>query len=102
MICAVVVLLVVFRLSILMFISVEFQIVDVATKSDCNNAFAYVPDLGAYGLVVYSFEENKSWRVKHNFFHFDPLNGEYNIGGVNFQWTDGIFGMGLGKTTPDG
>lgn len=79
-----------------------FQIVDVAKKTDCDNAYAYVPDLGAYGLVVYSFGENKSWRVKHNFFHFDPLNGDYNIGGVNFQWTDGIFGMGLGKATPDG
>jgi len=76
-------------------------IVDVS-KKDCGNAYAYVPDLGAYSLVVYSFAENKSWRVKHNFFHFDPLNGDYNIGGVNFQWTDGIFGMGLGMPTPDG
>lgn len=77
------------------------QIVDVL-KTDCNNAYAYVPDLGAYGVVVYSFKENKSWRVKHNFFHFDPLNGDYNIGGVNFQWTDGVFGMGLDKPTIDG
>lgn len=79
-----------------------FQIVDVSKQNDCNNAYAYIPDLGAYGLIVYSFQENKSWRVKHNFFHFDPLNGDYNVGGVNFQWTDGIFGMALGKATPDG
>ncbi|KAJ6649551.1 Protein yellow [Pseudolycoriella hygida] len=77
-------------------------IVDVGKKDDCDNAYAYVPDLGAYGLVVYSFKENKSWRVKHNFFHFDPLSGDYNIGGVNFQWTDGIFGLALGRAETDG
>lgn len=77
-------------------------IVDVESKNDCTNTHAYIPDLGAYALVVYSFKNDKSWRIKHNFFHFDPLNGEYNVGGVNFQWTDGIFGLGLGKQTPDG
>lgn len=76
-------------------------IVDTASH-DCDNAFAYVPDLGGYGVVVYSFKDNKSWRVKHNFFHFDPLNGDYNIGGVNFQWTDGVFGMALDQRQPDG
>lgn len=68
----------------------------------CNDAFAYIPDLGAYGVVVYSFREDKSWRVKHNFFHFDPLQGDYNVGGVNFQWTDGVFSLALGKPQPDG
>jgi Major royal jelly protein len=37
--------------------------------------------------------------VKHNFFHFDPLQGDLTVGGVNFQWTDGVFGMALGKPT---
>ncbi|XP_065095002.1 L-dopachrome tautomerase yellow-f2-like [Ochlerotatus camptorhynchus] len=73
-----------------------------ADRGDCNNAFAYVPDLGGYQVIVYSFNEDKSWRVKHNFFHFDPLSGDYNIGGVNFQWTDGVFGMAVGKRLRDG
>lgn len=77
------------------------QIVDVQ-PNDCENAYAYVPDLGAYGVVVYSFKDDKSWRVEHNFFHFDPLNGDYNVGGVNFQWTDGVFGMALGRQANDG
>jgi len=76
-------------------------IVDVQTN-DCDNAYAYIPDLGAYGVVVYSFRKDESWRVKHNFFHFDPLSGDYNVGGVNFQWTDGVFGMAVGRTKPDG
>lgn len=77
------------------------KIVD-ASKSNCDNSYAYIPDLGAYGVIVYSFRDNKSWRVKHNYFHFDPLNGNYNIAGVNFQWTDGVFGMALDKATADG
>ncbi|XP_058455600.1 protein yellow [Malaya genurostris] len=73
-----------------------------AERGDCDNAFAYMPDLGGYQVIVYSFSADKSWRVKHNFFHFDPLAGDYNIGGVNFQWTDGVFGMAVGKRTRDG
>nr|UPO25009.1 yellow-c [Henosepilachna vigintioctopunctata] len=76
-------------------------VVDV-TQGNCENAFAYIPDLGGYGIVVYSLQENNSWRVKHNFFHFDPLNGDFNVGGVNFQWTDGVFGLALGRIQPNG
>ncbi|EDW02839.1 protein yellow [Drosophila grimshawi] len=75
-------------------------IVDVE-RDQCNDAFAYVPDLGAYGVVVYSLRDNKSYRVKHNYFHFDPLQGDFNVGGVNFQWTDGVFGMAVGPLQPD-
>ena len=42
---------------------------------NCNDAYAYLSDLGAYGLVVYSLADNNSWRFHHNFFHFDPING---------------------------
>ncbi|XP_050499256.1 protein yellow [Diabrotica virgifera virgifera] len=66
------------------------------TKSQCDKAFAYLPDLGGYGIVVYSFADNISYRVKHNYFHFDPLKGNLNVGGVNFQWTDGVFSIALG------
>lgn len=76
-------------------------IVDVP-KNGCDDAFAYVPDLGAYATVVYSFKTDKSWRVKHNFFYFDPINGDFNVGGVNFQWTDGVFAMALGPQTEQG
>lgn len=69
----------------------NIQIIDVP-KNRCNDAYAYIPDLGAYGVVVYSFKNEKSWRIKHNFFYFDPVNGDFNVGGVNFQWTDGICG----------
>lgn len=89
------------KIFLLLFFSFRLQIVDVQ-KNDCENAHAYIPDLGAYGVVVYSFKNNKSWRATHNYFHFDPLNGDYNVGGVNFQWTDGVFGIGLGTQKDDG
>lgn len=40
--------------------------------------------------------------MKHNYFHFDPLNGDFNVAGVNFQWTDGVFGMALGRPSNEG
>ncbi|EFA10662.1 yellow-c precursor [Tribolium castaneum] len=76
-------------------------VVDV-NPDKCDEAFAYIPDLGAYSLVVYSWAANDSWRVKHNFFHFDPLKGDFNVGGVNFQWTDGVFGLALGPMQDNG
>jgi len=72
-----------------------------ADRSECQDAFAYIPDLGAYGVIVYSLRNDKSYRVKHNFFHFDPLHGDFNVGGVNFQWTDGVFGLAVGPMNPD-
>lgn len=48
--------------------------VDVA-PGQCDKAYVYMSDLGEYGMVVYSWEKNDSWRISHNFFHFDPLNG---------------------------
>lgn len=71
------------------------------TKDKCDDAHAYIPDLGGSGLVVYSFAANTSWRVKHHYFHFDPLAGNFHVGGQNFQWTDGIFGVALGPVRKD-
>lgn len=71
-------------------------------KDRCDDAFAYIPDLATFAVVVYSLKENDSWRFKHHFFHIDPLQGDFNVGGVNFQWVDGIFGMALGPENQDG
>ncbi|XP_030751704.1 protein yellow [Sitophilus oryzae] len=62
---------------------------------DCHNSYAYLADLGGPGLVVYSWKNNKSWKVTHNFFHINPLAGDMNVAGIPFQWTDGVFGLAL-------
>lgn len=76
-------------------------VIDV-TKDKCDKAFAYLPDLGSNAVIVYSWEQNDSWRVKHHYFHLDPLAGNYDIGGVNFQWVDGVFGIALSPVQEDG
>jgi len=64
---------------------------------DCEDAFAYSADLGKPGLVVYSWKSKTSWRIQHNFFHPDPTAGNFSIGGNNFEWDDGLFGLALSK-----
>ncbi|XP_034952021.1 protein yellow-like [Chelonus insularis] len=69
----------------------------------CDDAFAYMSDELGYGLIVYSWMNNTSYRVTHSYFMPDPLAGDYNIGGLNFQWgEEGIFGMSLSPLTIDG
>lgn len=69
----------------------------------CDDTYAYFSDELGYGLVVYSWEKNKSWRFEHSFFYPDPLRGDFNIGGLNFQWgEEGIFGMALTPIKSDG
>ncbi|XP_056633257.1 L-dopachrome tautomerase yellow-f2-like [Diorhabda sublineata] len=75
--------------------------VDV-TKNTCDDAFAYIPDLGGYGLIVFSLKENRSWRLSHNYFHLEPLAGEFFISGHRFQWNDGIFSTELTLPQADG
>lgn len=49
-------------------------VIDVA-PGQCDKAYAYMSDLTEYGIVIYSWEKNDSWRINHHFFHFDPLSG---------------------------
>jgi hypothetical protein len=71
--------------------------------NSCDDAFAYMSDELGYGLIVYSWLENKSWRFNHGFFLPDPLAGDFNIGGLNFQWfEEGIFGLSLSPVLTSG
>ncbi|KOC64617.1 Protein yellow [Habropoda laboriosa] len=64
----------------------------------CEDTYAYLGDLGGPGMVVYSWKTDKSWLVKHHFFHPDPQGGEFNVSGISFHWTDGLFGISLAPT----
>lgn len=70
---------------------------------NCEDTFAYFSDELGYGLVAYSWEQNRSWRFSHSFFFPDPLRGNFNVAGLNFQWfEEGIFGMALSPIQSDG
>ncbi|KAL0104712.1 hypothetical protein PUN28_016383 [Cardiocondyla obscurior] len=64
-------------------------------KNDCGSAVAYLADVWRYGIVVYDFFKDSSFRIEHHFFYPDPLASRYELHGIKFQWTDGIFGMAL-------
>ncbi|XP_069674644.1 protein yellow-like [Periplaneta americana] len=69
----------------------------------CDDTFVYASDELGHGLLVYSWEQNTSWRVEHGYFHPDPLKGDFNIAGLNFQWfEEGIFGIALSPLKNDG
>lgn len=68
-------------------------------NDDCVNAYAYLGDVFRYGLIVYSYKMNRSWRLTHSYFYPDPLASDYSLDGIQFQWVDGLFGMAL--STPD-
>lgn len=63
--------------------------------SEQDDAFAYIADVWAFGMVVYNFKTDKSWRVEHEYFHPDPLSCKFNVSGVSFRWLDGLFGIAL-------
>lgn len=71
---------------------------------NCDDAFAYFADELGYGIVVYSWQLNRSWRFSsHSYFLPDPLRGDFDIAGLNFQWgEEGIFGMSLSPLKADG
>ncbi|KAK9508591.1 hypothetical protein O3M35_006119 [Rhynocoris fuscipes] len=68
----------------------------VEVGETCDDTWVYASDELGYGLLVYDLKENDSWRFEHGFFHPDPLKGDFNIAGLNFQWeAEGIFGIAL-------
>lgn len=74
-------------------------VVDVR-QQNCHDAFAYISDVFRYGLVVYDWQNNKSWRISHPHFYPDPIVSRYDLDGIVFRWTDGIFGLALSPLDP--
>lgn len=71
--------------------------------TSCDDTFAYFSDELGYGLIAYSWEQNRSWRFSHSYFFPDPLVGDFNIAGLNFQWgAEGVFGITTSPMGPDG
>ncbi|RZF49036.1 hypothetical protein LSTR_LSTR011398 [Laodelphax striatellus] len=73
----------------------------ITTKIDtrgqkCSDTFAYIADVTEFKLVVFNANEQRSWKIESNYFYPDPLQGVFNINGVQFDLMDGIFGITLG------
>lgn len=69
-------------------------VVDIR-DGQCDDAFAYAADVFRYGLLVYSWREDRSYRLTHNLFFPDPIAARFVLDDVTFRWMDGIFGLAL-------
>ncbi|XP_063240390.1 protein yellow-like [Bacillus rossius redtenbacheri] len=61
----------------------------------CDDAHAYLADVWRFALVVYRLRDDTSWRVDHPLFFPEPASCRYDVHGLVFRWTDGVFGLGL-------
>ena len=64
-------------------------------EGKCDDAYAYISDVWRNGLLVYSIQQDRSWRIVHHLFYPDPLAARYNLHSLTWRWTDGIFGLAL-------
>ncbi|XP_070500416.1 L-dopachrome tautomerase yellow-f2-like [Chironomus tepperi] len=70
---------------------------------DCNgNSFAYIPDLLNSEMIIYNMQEDKAYRMQHNYFRMNPFEGDYDVDGLKFSWEDGIFSITLSNRDKDG
>lgn len=69
-------------------------IVDIR-NGRCSDAYAYITDVWRFGVTVFSLARGRSWRTTNHFYMPNPTACDYTISGVNFQWTDGVFGISL-------
>ncbi|KAF5274200.1 hypothetical protein FQA39_LY07304 [Lamprigera yunnana] len=62
----------------------------------CENAYAYIADVWRFGIVVFSLREKRGWRITDHLFYPDPMAAAFNLHGLKFEWTDGVFSFALG------
>ncbi|CAH2037581.1 unnamed protein product, partial [Iphiclides podalirius] len=63
----------------------------------CRDLHVYIADAWRFGLIVFRNSDAAFWRFSHYTFYPEPLLSNYTLHGVNYQWSDGLFGMSLGK-----
>lgn len=70
------------------------MIVDIR-NGRCQDAHAYISDVWRFGITVFSLAKGRSWRTTNHLYFPNPDAADFTVNGLNFQWTDGVFGMSL-------
>ncbi|KAE8737658.1 hypothetical protein FOCC_FOCC016884 [Frankliniella occidentalis] len=65
------------------------------TPGSCDNAFVYLSDTTAPGLVVYDVQKDSAWRISHPSMFPSPDHGTYKVAGESFTLMDGLIGLAL-------
>lgn len=63
----------------------------------CRDLHIYIADARRFGLIIFRASDKAFWRFSHYTFYPEPLLSNYTLHGVNYQWSDGLFGMSLGR-----
>lgn len=50
----------------------------------------------------FSLRANQFWTFSHNFMGYDPLRGDFDVNGLQYQWNDGAFSLTLSEHNVDG
>lgn len=45
---------------------------------------------------------NQFWSFTHNYLGYDPIRGDFDVAGIQFQWNDGIFSITLSERNANG
>lgn len=75
--------------------SLHTNIVVDIRNGQCQDAHAYVTDVWRNGILVFSLAKMSSWRTTNHLYLPNPHASDYTLHGLNFQWTDGVFGLSL-------
>ncbi|CAK1584869.1 unnamed protein product [Parnassius mnemosyne] len=76
-------------------------VVDIVDQ-DCNNAYAYIADMGSGALMVYDLRNDMTWRIESPLFQHQQNASVYKVGGVEFFWNDGVSSVALSQKKSDG
>ncbi|XP_030751650.1 protein yellow-like [Sitophilus oryzae] len=64
-------------------------------NDNCDDIYAYMSDVWRFGLVTFRLLDHHAWRVTDHLFFPDPLASYYKLHHLEFEWTDGLFGLAL-------
>jgi len=65
------------------------------------DSMVYIADVTGFGIIVFDYKNNKSWRAQSQSTHLMPLQqySNFAIGGETFNLMDGVFGLALSPKT---
>lgn len=61
----------------------------------------YIADVTGFGIIVYDYKANRSWRAESQSNNLRPIipYGNFTIAGEKFELADGVFGLAVSPKT---